>query len=311
MLPRLGLCCLFVREPIRYRTTTAKALRPLSRKERLAKASSLCLSNTESLLASVETVARLGIGAFRIQSGLFPRTTHPEVGYDIPELPDAERILALARRIRASARRLGVRLSFHPDQFVVLSSAREEVVASSIRELEHQGLQAELFGAETLNIHAGGAEGGKDAALERLRRNLRRLSRRVRGRLSLENDDRVYAPRDLLPFCRGLGIPMVYDAHHHRCLPDGMSVEAASRAAAATWRKLGREPYFHISSPREGWRGGDPRPHADYIDPKDFPKSWLGARITVDVEAKAKELAVLRLEADLRRKAGALMDFRR
>ena len=89
MLPRLGLCCLFVREPIRYRTTTAKALRPLSRKERLAKASSLCLSNTESLLASVETVARLGIGAFRIQSGLFPRTTHPEVGYDIPELPDA------------------------------------------------------------------------------------------------------------------------------------------------------------------------------------------------------------------------------
>lgn len=296
---RLGLCCLFVREPIRYRTTTAKALRPLRRRERLARVSALCLNNVESLKASVEAVLRLGIGAFRIQSGLFPRQSHPEVGYALEDLPDRARILALAAEVRALARREGVRLSLHPDQFVVLSSARPEVVDSSLRELEFQGLQAELFGAEVINIHGGGAEGGKAAALARFKASFRRLSLRVRRRLSLENDDRVYTPSDLLPVCRELGIPLVYDVHHHRCLPDGLSVEAATRASAATWKRLGREPYFHVSSPRAGWRGGDPRPHADYIDPRDFPSCWRRLRCTVDVEAKAKELAVLRLMSAL------------
>jgi len=51
----------------------------------------------------------------------------------------------------------------------------------------------------------------------------------------------------------------------------------------------------HISSPRDGWRSRRPQLHADYIRPRDVPRSWLGRRITVDVEAKAKERAVLRL----------------
>ena len=67
----------------------------------------------------------------------------------------------------------------------------------------------------------------------------------------------------------------------------------------ASWINLGREPYFHISSPKYGWHGSSPKPHADYIDPADFPVCWKGKNITVDVEAKAKELAVLRLKKDL------------
>ena len=39
--------------------------------------------------------------------------------------------------------------------------------------------------------------------------------------------------------------------------------------------------------------------HADFLDPKDFPVCWLGREMTVDVEAKAKELAVARLMAEL------------
>jgi UV DNA damage endonuclease len=107
----------------------------------------------------------------------------------------------------------------------------------------------------------------------------------------LENDDRSFTPQDLLPLCRRLRIPLVYDVHHHRCLPDGLSVEEATREAMATWR--GREPHFHISSPRTGWKSADPRPHADYLDPRDLPRAWLTVPMTVDVEAKAKERAVL------------------
>jgi UV DNA damage endonuclease len=286
-------------EPIRYRTTRATILKRFLKKERLAKASALCLHNMESLKASIEAVVRLGIGAFRVQSGLFPRATHPEVGYALSDLLDKERILALAREVRSLAKKHGVRLSLHPDQFVSLSSAKPAVTDSSVRELEFQGLLAELIGAETITLHGGGAEGGKEAALARLRKGFGRLSRRVRRRLALENDDRVYTPSDLLPLCRKLGIPMVYDCHHHRCLPDGLSLPEASRAAAATWRRLSREPYFHVSSPKYGWNGRDPRPHSDYIDPLDFPKAWLAGRLTVDVEAKAKELAVLALRERL------------
>lgn len=61
-----------------------------------------------------------------------------------------------------------------------------------------------------------------------------------------------------------------------------------------------REQYCHISSPRGGWSSGAARPHADFIDPGDVPDCWLGREMTMDVEAKAKELAVIRLMEELR-----------
>ena len=63
-----------------------------------------------------------------------------------------------------------IRLSFHPDQFVVLSSPHPEVVANSIRELEYQARLAEAVGADVINIHAGGVYGDKPSALQRFSR---------------------------------------------------------------------------------------------------------------------------------------------
>jgi UV DNA damage endonuclease len=140
-------------------------------------------------------------------------------------------------------------------------------------------------------------------AVERLARTIDRLSDRARSRLALENDDRLFAVRDLLPLCERARVPLVYDAHHHRCHPDGLAVDEATARAAATWgaaRGAGAEPWMHISSPRDGWGAPNPRPHADYVDPADFPDVWRTVRITVDVEAKAKDRAVV----DLMRKVG-------
>jgi UV DNA damage endonuclease len=159
---------------------------------------------------------------------------------------------------------------------------------------------AEAVGADVINIHAGGVYGDKFHALQRLKDVLPYLSVAVRKRLTLENDDVSYTPMDLLSFCERLSIPLVYDVHHHRCNPDGLSVVQATALAEKSWQAVGREPYCHISSPRSGWQGGDPKPHADYIDPSDFPVCWLGREMTVDVEAKAKELAVLLLMAELK-----------
>jgi UV DNA damage endonuclease len=127
-------------------------------------------------------------------------------------------------------------------------------------------------------------------------RNVCRLSSRARSRLTVENDDRIYTPADLLPLCRAEGIALVYDVHHQRCNPDGLTEEEATRQARATWN---REPLFHLSSPIHGWQGPKPERHHDFIDLKDFPKCRLGLDVTVEVEAKAKEVAVLQLQKEL------------
>jgi UV DNA damage endonuclease len=292
---RFGLCCLFVKEPIRFRRTTARYIGRLSRRDQLAHLAVLCRHNAESLLQALQYCARVGIGAFRVNSQILPLKTHPEVGYGMNDLPGGREVVAGFRACGRFARAHGLRTSFHPDQFILLSSDDAEVVERSKADLAYQTEVAGWIGADVITIHAGGGYGDKPAALRRLAVALRRLPDPVRRRLCLENDDRVYPPADLLPFCRDLGIPLVYDIHHHRCLPDGVSVEKTTAAALSTWD---REPVFHVSSPRSEVRGA--REHHDYIRPSDVPACWLDLDLTLDVEAKAKELAVIRLIQNLR-----------
>jgi len=292
-LPRLGLCCAFVQEPIHFRRTTARYITTLKPGKRHEFLWQIAADNVRALALAINWCAAHRIGAFRLNSEILPLATHPQVGYQLDELDQTGELRTAFVDAGVQASQRQVRLSFHPDQFVVPGSLREDVVQSSLAELEHQALVAELIGAEQLTLHGGGAQGGKSAALDRLRRNLAKLSSRAHERIALENDDRLYTVMDLLPLCRKEGFPLVYDVHHHRCNPDGMSVEEATVAAAKTWGS--REPWAHLSTPRDGWRSNEPRRHADFIRPGDVPTCWIGKRMTVDIEAKAKELAVLRL----------------
>ena len=295
---RLGLCCLFRQAPVKFRTTTAKVLSRLPRDEQLARLDQLCLDNARQLQCALDEVHRLGFGAFRVLSPLFPLYTHPDVGYQLEELPSAKLIRQALDEVRRRKERYQIRLSFHPDQFVLLSSPRPEVTAASLQELGYQAELAEIIGADVINLHAGGVYGDKVAALQRLATQIEALPNAVRQRLTLENDDQSYHVVDLLPICEELHVPLVYDVHHHRCHPDGLSIAEATAACLQSWSRVGREPYLHISSPKHGW-GANPKPHADFIDPADFPRDWLALDATLDVEAKAKEPAVLQLKQQL------------
>lgn len=294
---RLGLCCKFLDQPIRFRMTTAQALLRLNRAAALRKLSSLCLHNAEALLRALEYCAGHGIGDFRVNSQILPLKTHPRAGYRVAQLPESDRIIKAFRQCGSFAQKHDLRLTFHPDQFILLSSPRADVTRSSLAELDYQAEVAEWVHADVINIHAGGGYGDKRAALSRLQKAIGKLPDRVRRRLTLENDERTYTPRDLLPFCRAEQVPLVYDVHHHRCLPDGQSVAQVTELALATWN---REPVFHVSSPRGGWQTTRPGPHHDYINPHDFPREWRRGDLTVEVEAKAKERAVARLARYLR-----------
>lgn len=294
---KLGLCCIFKDQPIKFRRTTATHLSKFPKDVQRQRLSEICLANAQSLMEALVWCHDHAIYGFRINSQILPLKTHPDAGYDIEALPLGDSILKKFKACGDFCRKNGMRTTFHPDQFIILSSPDHGVVRRSIADLTYQAQVAQWVNADVINIHGGGVYGDKPSALKRLRQTIEALPQNIRERLTLENDDRSYSPLDLLPVCTDMEIPLVYDVHHHRCLPDGLSVEAATEKACRTWN---REPLFHISSPINGWNEkSDVRKHHDYIDIKDFPLNWLSLDLTVEVEAKAKEVAVLKLMAEI------------
>ncbi|MGE5195377.1 MAG: UV DNA damage repair endonuclease UvsE, partial [Deltaproteobacteria bacterium] len=73
---RLGLCCIFRNEPIKFANTTATAASRLERTAALAKLALLCAANAEALLASLRFCADHAIGCFRVNSRILPLKTH-------------------------------------------------------------------------------------------------------------------------------------------------------------------------------------------------------------------------------------------
>jgi UV DNA damage endonuclease len=258
------------------------------------------------------------IRMYRMASGLVPYGSHP----DMPEFHGqveecAAELAALGERARAA----GLRLSFHPGQYAVLNSERPEVRAAAALDFE---LQAAVLGAMGLGpeavvvTHVGGAAGGREAALGRFEEGLALLGDAARARLVVENDDGLFGLADVLELHRRTGLRVVWDNLHHRCHdPDRIPVAEALRLAFATWDD-GTTPKIHYSSPRTDveestrkvGRRVERRPvlpllraHADLIDPIGFEDFLAGPAGGLDfdvlIEAKAKDLALLRLREQL------------
>jgi UV DNA damage endonuclease len=123
------------------------------------------------------------------------------------------------------------------------------------------------------------------------------------------------------------GVPLVFDYLHY-CLnnPERWSLAEALAVALATW-PYDRTPKVHFSSPRtelraverddldtgrRRWLLSPPRPghHADFLNPWEFAafvQAAAGVRdFDVMLEAKAADLALLRLRHDLQRYAPQL-----
>jgi UV DNA damage endonuclease len=297
---RLGLCCLFVEEPITFKTLTATYALKLQ-EERFSYLSSIILHNVNSLQKALFYCQKHAIGSFRISSRFFPLFSHPTLAYALKDLPDYLLIKEGLTECKKFAKTHQIRLTTHPDQFTLLNSPNQDVHKRSLMDLEYHLLLCDLIGADVINIHGGGSYGSKENALKRLEKNLQKLSPSLRKKLTLENDDKSFSPSDLLPICERTLIPFVYDVHHHRCHKDSLSEEEATLLSLKTWD---REPLFHLSSPKWGWKSKNICPHADYIDIQDFPSFWLNLpqTITVEIEAKAKEKALEKLQKDLTKK---------
>lgn len=271
------------------------------------------LSNVSQILLYAHG---LGIHMYRLSSNIAPYFTdinRPQFGNQLEEArADLEAVGALARS-------LDIRLSMHPGQYTVLNSPNDTTYEASIRELKYASDVLDYMGQPPSNkviVHLGGAYGDKPPSLQRWIERYPLLPDNVRARLVIENDDTIFNVADALFVNGETGAPIVFDNLHHRVNPSVLPGEEApldeTRAlhlCLQTW-PAGQTPKTHYSDQRTGdvqirMKGKGTRmqaasagAHADYVDPAEFLaylKRAEDARFDVMFEAKAKELAVVRI----------------
>lgn len=274
--------------------------------------------------AIFEYLAQTGISMYRISSDLAPYVTHP----DLPQFHgQIEECAAELAALGARAKAQGLRLSFHPSQYVLLNSPDPALTAKSVADLDAQArlLDALDQGPEAVLVtHVGGVYGDPEAGRARWVESYARLPERVRRRLVLENDDSRYGVSDTLWIHERCGVPLVFDYLHHWCLDRaGIDQHAALAACLHTW-PAGVAPKIHFSSPRTELRLVDRRNratgkteqiqvppvwsgHSDYLNPFEVISFLRGAAGLPDfdlmLESKLKDVALLRLREDLARYA--------
>jgi len=258
-------------------------------------AGELGLQNAHDLFKILQWNNRKGIKFFRVSSDMFPWASE----YGIENSPYYKRIETVLKACGNYVKQNGIRVNAHPGPFNVLVSPRENVVKNTITDLEIHGKIFDMMGLErspynNLNIHCNGVYGDKQSAMDRFCTNFERLSDSVKSRLTIENDDKasMYSVKDLMYIHERIGIPIVFDYHHHQFCTGDLSEQEALELAMTTWPE-GITPEVHYSESKALHEENSklkPQAHSDYI--KSLPNLY-GNVVDVMVEAKAKELSIL------------------
>jgi UV DNA damage endonuclease len=278
-------------EPI---TTGRSMIKRTFQTKGLDYASELTLKNVKDLNSIISWNVLNGYDFYRMSSGLAPWKTE----YDWEDLKDIDSIRRWFHSAGTMAKTHGVRLTSHPGPYNVLVSPKEEVVENCIKDLTIHGDEFDMMGLSRtpynkINIHLGGAYGDKEASMKRFVKNFPRLPESVRSRLTLENDDKasMYSVKDLYEgIYKKIGVPIVFDYHHHKFCTGGMSEQEALEMALSTWGDI--KPVTHYSESRRDEQEDETirvQAHSDYVYDK---IEMYGNDFDIMVEAKAKELAV-------------------
>jgi UV DNA damage endonuclease len=257
--------------------------------------SELALLNSRDIIKILEWNRQHGIKLFRLSSSIIPWGNN----IDITQLKDYEEIKSELKRAGDFAKLWDMRITCHPGPFVVLTSPKDSVVDNAISDLEMHAKLFDMMGLSKtpynkINIHCNGVYGDKATAMDRFCENFKRLSESVRSRLTVENDDKasMYSVKDLMYIHKKIGIPIVFDYHHHQFCTGDMTEREALELAVTTWPKDIR-PVVHYSESKalhENDTKQKPQAHSDYINA--IPNTYE-LDVDIMVEAKAKELAIL------------------
>ena len=275
-------------------TTNRSMIKRTFQSKGLDYASELTLQNCKDLDKIVDWNIMNGYKIFRVSSGLAPWKSE----YKWDDLKDIKEIRQYLHSAGTKAKTHNLRITSHPGPFNVLTSPHPHVVDNCINDLTMHGDVFDMLGLSRtpynkINIHIGGAYGDKESAMERFCESFKRLPKSVRSRLTVENDDRasMYSVKDLYyGVYQRIGIPIVFDYHHHKFQTGDMTEQKALEMAIKTWGDI--KPVVHYSESRCEEQQDEkirPQAHSDYVINK---INTYGYDIDVMVEAKAKELAV-------------------
>lgn len=269
------------------------------------------IMNTHALIKKIATLPN-ELRMLRITSDMLSFYTH-EDWQGFWKSSDVQKQLEhWFKLLGETARSNDVRVSFHPDQFVVLASDRPEVVNKSIEEFEYHADMVRWMGYGRsfqdfkINVHISGRQGPQG-----VREAYKRLSPEARNGLTIENEENAWGLDD----CLSLSdlVPIVLDIHHHWCR-EGVYIDPTSdsvKRVVDSWR--GVRPAMHYSVSREdilvnhdtnvfpdmkvlleqGHKKQKLRAHSDYYWNKACNEWALSFNDQFDImcESKAKNLA--------------------
>jgi UV DNA damage endonuclease len=241
---------------------------------------------------------------FRISSDLVPFASHP-----ICKLNWRRTFQSEFEQIGNFINTHNIRVSMHPDQFVILNSPNTKTVENSINELKyHCSILDAMCLDETakVQIHVGGVYKNMQEAIDRFVTTFNGISKSVddsiKERLVIENDDHLYSLKDCLSINQETGISIVFDVFHHELLNNDESLRIALQKAMSTW-KLSYDglPIVDYSSQNKANREGENKVrrgrHTETIDPilfKTFLKETHDLDFDIMLEIKDKEKSALK-----------------
>lgn len=266
------------------------------REAAIRKLERIALSNLEHTHRLLKHNREREVHFYRLTSRLIPLANHEA-------LPDWNYIKPLKGKLHEIgeyAREHGMRLDFHPDHFVVLNSPNKEVLKNSLKTLKMHYLLLKGMHIDPMHrcvLHVGGNYKETESSLERFVENWMEVPRGIQKTILLENDDTSFTLDDTLYLSEKLGIPLVFDYHHHLAHHHNERWEDNWERVVASWKDSPLPIKMHISSPKSE---AEFRHHSDFVDVGMFFKFLKAINGSIPeihcmIEAKMKDAALFAL----------------
>jgi UV DNA damage endonuclease len=273
------------------------------REAAIRKLERIALTNLENTHRLLKHNAYNEIHFYRLSSRLIPLANHNEIADWDYIKPLKGKLLEIGEY----AKKHHMRIDFHPDHFVVLNSSKEDVFKNSIKTLK---MHYQILKGMKINpihrcvLHVGGNYKETDISLERFVENWMDVPRAIQKMIILENDDTSFTLDDTLYLCEKLGIPLVFDYHHHLAHHQNENWEENWDRIVETWKDSPLPIKMHISSPKSE---AEFRHHSDYVDVDmffNFLNEIKGSVPQIDcmIEAKKKDEALFRLIKEIKKR---------
>lgn len=287
------------------KTVTLKNLEKLDKSRWVDRLEGIARTNLENTIRILRYNDAYGIKLYRFTSKLVPLATHP----DLAHWNWKDNLREDFKKLGDVVRETKIRVSTHPDHFTLLNSPRQEVHDSSRRDLDYHCSVFELMGLGLeykMVLHVGGLYKNREESVKRFYEGFSGLDDRIKKRIILENDDKIYNAAEVLSICQNLKIPMVLDVHHDMCNPSKYKIKDLFPDILKTWEGQDYQPKVHLSSPKSD---KDIRSHNDFINSSelmDFINQVRGRSSDFDImlEAKMKDEALFKLMEDLKQFEG-------